>query len=115
MATLELIQLSYYSITDASYREDLDWLFSILVEGLKDKNAEALVRSFAINPRKILGLEDYTLTENATANLTLFTTEGETLITERANNSRSKNSPFFNQTMQGRVVGIINGSRSYFN
>jgi len=38
MATLELIQLSYYSITDASYTEDLDWLFSILVEGLKDKN-----------------------------------------------------------------------------
>jgi hypothetical protein len=38
MANLELIQLSYYSITDASYREDLDWLFSILVEGLKDKN-----------------------------------------------------------------------------
>jgi len=38
MATLELIQLSYYSITESSYTEDLDWLSQMLVEGLKDKN-----------------------------------------------------------------------------
>jgi len=93
----------------------LQTAYHCALEGLREKSTEALVRSFAINPRKILGLDDYRFAEKTPANLTIFSTSGQTVLTERNNNSRSKNSPFLNQTLQGRVIGIINGTRSYFN
>src|SRR4051812_10325132 len=80
----------------------LQTAFHCALESLKEKNVDAIVRAFAVNPRKILGIDDYQFAENSLANLTLFTTSGETILTERTNNSRSKNSPFLNQPLQGR-------------
>lgn len=94
---------------------NLQTVFNCAMEGMKEENVSAIVRSFTTAPRQILGFEQPLLEEGADANLTLFVPGGETTLTEKNNNSRSKNSPFFNKPLKGKVVGIINGGKSYFN
>jgi dihydroorotase len=94
---------------------NLQTCFSSALEALKEENIDAIVRSFTINSRKIMGLPDVAVEEGADANLTLFSLKGETILTEKNNLSRSKNSPFFNKPLKGRVIGVVNGTRSYFN
>lgn len=94
---------------------NLQTAFNCALEGLKEKNIESIIRSFTCNPRTILGLEQPILKEGEDVNLTLFTLGDETTFTERSNYSRSRNSPFLNTSLKGRVVGILNGSKSFFN
>lgn len=94
---------------------NLQTAFQCALEGLKEKNIENLIRSFTSNPRKILGLEQVEVKEGERANLTLFVPDDETILDEANNHSRSRNTPFFGQGLKGRVVGILNGSKSFFN
>lgn len=94
---------------------NLQTAFSCALEGLKEKNIENIVRCFAENPRTILGLEPALIKEGEEANLTLFTLGEETALTERSNHSRSRNSPFMGRNLKGRVIGILNGTKSFFN
>jgi len=94
---------------------NLQTAFSCALEGLKDKNIEFIITALTYNPRLILNLPQHHIEEGAEANLTLFSLKAETTLTEKTNYSKSNNSPFLNKKMLGRVVGVINGSRSYFN
>lgn len=94
---------------------NLQTAFNCALEGLKEKNVDALVACFSNNARKILGLPEVTLEEGEPANLTLFTLNDKSTLTDKTNLSKSKNSPFFNKSMQGRVVGVIQGNKSHFN
>lgn len=93
----------------------LQTAFSIALEGLKEKNINAIVRALTTGPRTILGLEHQGIAENQSANLTLFTLSGKTVLTEKNNASKSANSPFFDQELIGSIIGIINGAKSHFN
>lgn len=92
---------------------NLQTAFNCLAESVK--NVEVLVKSLADNPRQILGLGPAGIAEKQTANLTLFTLDEDSTLNEKNNHSKSRNSPFLNRPMKGRVVGIINGGKSYFN
>jgi dihydroorotase len=94
---------------------NLQTAFSCALEGLKPAAMQAIVRSFSENPRRILGLPEYKIGEEIRAELTIFSPAGETVLKEKNNRSRSRNSPFMNQPLQGRVIGIINGGKSFFN
>lgn len=93
----------------------LQTAFSCALEGLKEKNIHAIVRAFTDGPRKILGLPHQVIAEGAEANLTLFTLQGKTVLNDKNNLSKAANSPFLNQELTGRVLGVINGSKSAFN
>ncbi len=92
----------------------LQTFFSCALEGLKEKGLENLVKSITVNPRQILGISASSIAEGARANLTLFNPTAQSSLTEKNNYSRSKNSPFFNKLMMGRVVGVVNGTKSVF-
>ncbi len=94
---------------------NLQTAFNCALEGLKEKNIEALIKSFTINPRHVLGLGQPAIEENQPANLTVFSLSEEFMLTEKSSHSKSRNSPFFGETMKGRVIGVINGSKSFFN
>jgi dihydroorotase len=94
---------------------NLQTAFNCALEGLKEKNIEHLVSCFTDNPRRILGLDPVVIKEGVEANLTLFTLDEETILTERSNHSRSRNSPFMGRDLKGRVVGILKGTKSFFN
>ena len=94
---------------------NLQTAFNCALQGLKEKNSACIIKAFTTNPRAILGLEKTSIAEKTTANLTLFSLSGETVLTEASNYSKSKNSAFFNKSLQGRVIGIVNGAKSFFN
>jgi dihydroorotase len=94
---------------------NLQTAFSCALEGLKEKAIESIVTAFTENPRAILGLAPAVIAEGGDANLTLFSLSGKTLLTEKTNYSKSRNSPFLNKPLAGKVVGIVNGARSFFN
>lgn len=94
---------------------NLQTAFSCALEGLKEKNIDALVKALTDNPRSILGLDLPQLEEQEEANLTIFSVTEETILTDENNRSRSKNSPFTNKALKGKVIGIVNGSKSFFN
>lgn len=94
---------------------NLQTAFCCALEGLKDKSIESIISAFTMRPREILGLPIPVITEGQAANLTLFTVEGETTLTEKNNYSKSRNSPFFGKALKGKVIGVINGTKSFIN
>jgi dihydroorotase len=94
---------------------NLQTSFNCALEALKEENINVIVNCLTKAPRTILGIEIPKIEEGSEANLTLFTTKKESTFTEKTNHSRSKNSPFFNRSLKGKVIGVINGGKSHFN
>ena len=46
---------------------------------------------------------------------TLFTLEDQTMLTAKTNLSKSRNSPFFGKLLKGKIIGIVKGSKTFFN
>ncbi|MEX0609844.1 MAG: dihydroorotase [Balneolaceae bacterium] len=74
----------------------------------KKLNLQQLMDKLVYNPRKILNLEIPKIEEGAKANLTFFNTDEEWTFTPKNVRSKSKNSPYLNEKMKGRAVGIFN-------
>ncbi len=94
---------------------NLQTAFSCAMEALKDKSIDSIVRAMSDNAYKILEIKTPIIAEGNDANLTVFSLTESTTLTEKTNFSKSKNSPFFGKSLAGRVVGIVNGSKSFFN
>ena len=58
-------------------------------------------------PRSIFGLEKVSIKEGAKANLSLFNPAGKVVFTAKNILSASKNSPFIDKNLQGKVYGIF--------
>lgn len=69
------------------------------------------IEKVTTNPRKILKLEAPSINENQPANLTLFDPKAKWTLNDQSNKSKSRNTPFFNQELTGKVKAIINGSQ----
>ena len=82
---------------------------------LKENKIEFIITALTYNPRLILGLPQHRIEEGAEANLTVFSLKLESVLTENSNYSKSANSPFLNKKMQGKIIGVINGTKSFFN
>lgn len=67
-----------------------------------------LINKFSEAPRKLLQLAIPKLAENESANLTLFVPDTVWTFTNSHIQSKSKNTPFINKQLKGRVYGIIN-------
>lgn len=92
----------------------LQTAFTSALTAMKDET-EALINALTVNPRKILGLEIPKIEEGEKANLTLFTVSGETKLNEKDFYSKSKNSPFINKALQGKVIGAVNNNKGVWN
>ncbi len=65
--------------------------------------------------RTIFGLPTASIAEGNEVNLSLFTTEGSWTFTKDSILSKSKNSAFLGETMQGKVYGAIRQDKQTFN
>jgi dihydroorotase len=74
---------------------------------------ESLIEKVAINPRTILNQEIPALEPEAKANLTLFDPARTWTLDEKTNQSKAKNSPWFNQTLVGKTVAVFNNNKSW--
>ena len=70
-----------------------------------------LIEKIAINPRKILGLEQVTLQEGNTANITLFNPDLEWEFKEDDIKSKSSNTPFVGEQLRGKALAIFNNGK----
>ncbi len=73
--------------------------------------AELIIEKMAVNPRKILNVEQPVLNEGQTANFVLFNTDAEWTFDKQTNRSKSANSPFFNQNLKGKVLLTFNNGK----
>ena len=94
---------------------NLQTAFSCALEALKDKNIDSILKALSDNAYKILNINLPMIEEGSAANLTVFSMKENTTLTEKTNYSKSKNSPFFGKPLAGKVVGIVNGNKSFFN
>ncbi len=93
----------------------LQTAFNCALAALKEENIDSIVNALVYKPREILGLEALTLEEKQEACLTLFSLKDNFTLTEKTNKSLSKNTSLFNVSLPGKVIGIINGGKNYFN
>jgi dihydroorotase len=94
---------------------NLQTAYNCALEGIGEKNIDTLINAFTKNPRQILNLNSPTFEEGAEANLTAFSYNESSVFSAKNNHSKSSNSPFFNKIMKGKVYGIVNGYKNYFN
>jgi dihydroorotase len=81
----------------------------------KKLSLQQLMDKLVYKPREILNLEIPDIKEGAKANLTFFNTDEEWTFTPNNVRSKSKNSPYLNEKLQGRAVGIYNKGQLVLN
>jgi dihydroorotase len=72
---------------------------------------ELIIEKMAVNPRKILNIEQPVLANGEAANFTVFNTDIEWTFDKQTNRSKSSNSPFFNQNLKGKVLLTFNNGQ----
>ncbi|MCM5528357.1 dihydroorotase [Parasegetibacter sp. NRK P23] len=92
----------------------LQTAYAVVQTVLPDLPADQVARLFSINPRGIFGFQPIVVEEGAPARFTLFAKQPWTLE-EHEIASLSKNTPFTNVPLEGKVFGIINGNQVYLN
>lgn len=76
---------------------------------------ELIVEKLAINPRKVLNLRVPLIEEGEDANVILFDADTEWVFDADSNKSKSSNSPFFNNSLKGKVLLACNNGQVYNN
>lgn len=93
----------------------LQTVFSGLMTHVPKINLNKLIPSLAINARKVLSIDIPQIEVDQVANMTIFDPSEKWTLGDKTNQSLSKNSPFWNQSLTGKVIGVINGKQSHFN
>lgn len=81
--------------------------FSAVLQKLPKLSEEKIAAIFSTNARNIFGLSTGTIQENSIAELTLFNTTDNTLMSKTESASKSANSPFWDITLKGKVLGTV--------
>jgi len=74
-----------------------------------------LIDKVTVGPRKLLGRNIPMLQEGEKANLTIFDPDLKWKYDMSNNLSKSRNSPYLNRELTGKVIGVINNNQAYFN
>ncbi|HCS12646.1 MAG: dihydroorotase [Zetaproteobacteria bacterium CG06_land_8_20_14_3_00_59_53] len=74
----------------------------------------ALIATMTVNPARLLKLASGTLSEGAAADICIFDPAGKWTLDRNALFSKSRNTPWHNREMTGRVVHTIKGGRHVF-
>lgn len=96
----------------------LETAWSISVMRLLDPGIlalNALIDKLAYQPRKILNIDIPELKEGSDANLTIFNTDEKWIFSKKEVRSKSKNSPYLDETLTGRALAIYNKNQFVLN
>ena len=89
----------------------LQTFFSNIVQLSRKVPLENLIKTFSTNPKKILGIETYSVVEGSKASFTVFDPDGSWDYNENSNLSKSINSPWLNWSLKGKVKAVIKDNR----
>ena len=79
--------------------------FSAVKQKIPSLSENKLAELFSINARQIFNLPSMTIEEGAAAEFTLFNTQASTCLSKENSKSKSANSPFWDLTLQGKIMG----------
>lgn len=88
-------------------------VYSALQTAIPLLTVEQVESLFTINPKSIFGISNQPIELNTRANISIFDTSLKTNISIAS--SKSKNNPFINKELNGKVIGIVNGEKLYLN
>lgn len=74
-------------------------------------NETRIAELMSINPRGLLGIQIPRIQQNEQANITIFHPDLNWNYSRANMQSKSVNSPYFNQDMKGRVIAVVNNGR----
>ena len=89
----------------------LQTFFSNIVQLSRKIPLENLIKTFSTNPKKIFGIESYSVVEGSKASFTVFDPDGSWDYNENSNLSKSINSPWLNWSLKGKVKAVIKDNR----
>jgi dihydroorotase len=87
---------------------NIETAFSVIYTHNKKLSVSELMEKFSTAPRRILNLPTLKLEEGEIANITVFDAEEAWVPTSKNLLSKSKNNPFMNATLQGKVKAVFN-------
>lgn len=88
--------------------------FNVTLQALGDKaDLGRLTEAFSTRAREIFNMQQATIAKGSVAKLTIFTTAGNYTPGKMA--SLSKNNPFLDKELPGKVAGIINNNNYHIN
>jgi len=92
----------------------LETAFSV-INTFSNLSIEKIIEKLTTNPRKLLRLEKTSIKEGNQANLSIFD-PGQVWIYESKNiKSKSKNSPFIDKKLRGKIKAVINKGKIFIN
>ena len=71
---------------------------------------DLIVKRYSAEPRRMMGLDAVPIEESKPAELIIFDPDGKTTFSRDFMRSKSINTPFLDQTLQGRVELVLRGS-----
>tara|TARA_Y100001935_G_scaffold145928_1_gene120599 strand:- start:164 stop:1432 length:1269 start_codon:yes stop_codon:yes gene_type:complete len=89
----------------------LQTFFSNIVQLSGRIPLENLIKTFSTNPKKILGVETYSVDVGSKASFTVFDPDGSWDYNENSNLSKSINSPWLKWSLKGKVKAVIKDNR----
>ena len=87
----------------------LETAYGVLKQTLPSVSETRWVELLSINPRHIFGLPEQTINRKKNCSLTLFDPKAGWSMSEQTIKSKSKNSPYINTNLFGKIIGILNG------
>lgn len=86
----------------------LQTAFGLLNKKLENEiSKEKLIELLSTNPRKIINQKNQINHTNHSSDFIILNFDEEYIYTEKNNLSKSKNSPYFNQTLKGKVKAVF--------
>ena len=89
--------------------------FAVIATAMPGENPETWVNVLSINPRKLFGLPALSISVNQPACLTAFDPQKKWIVELKDIKSRSKNSPYLQKTLTGKVLATINKDQIFIN
>lgn len=75
----------------------------------------SLVNKLCYKPRNLFGLTIPEIKEGAQANLTVFDRKSDFILNRKDIRSKSRNTPFINKKLKGKVIAVFNQSKQFLN
>ncbi|NOS84199.1 MAG: dihydroorotase [Ignavibacteria bacterium] len=76
---------------------------------------EDMINKMSVNPRRLLGLKDISISEGSPANLTILDVNKEWKVNASEFHSKSKNTPFDGWELKCKPIGVVNNLQHLIN
>lgn len=76
---------------------------------------EEMINKMSVNPRRLLGLKDISISEGSPANLTILDVNKEWKVNASEFHSKSKNTPFEGWELKCKPIGVVNNLQHLIN